>query len=42
MSQVMFNDIPGSSIHFSGLEEIIRRRGGVGSLNSALRLVLFW
>ncbi|KAH8781576.1 hypothetical protein F5882DRAFT_519247 [Hyaloscypha sp. PMI_1271] len=40
----MFNDVPGSKTHMNGLEEIIRRRGGVGTLDSnpAMRMVLFW
>jgi len=41
---IMFNDVPGSSTHLKGLEEIIRRRGGLGTLNSSpsMRMVLFW
>ncbi len=42
--KIMFNDIPGSKTHLTGLEEIIRRRGGLGTLDSkpAMRMVLFW
>lgn len=40
----MFNDIQGLLTHFNGLEEIIRRRGGLQALrsNPAIRMVLFW
>jgi hypothetical protein len=40
----MFNDIQGLMTHFNGLEEIIRRRGGLQalSLNPVIRMVLFW
>ena len=40
----MFNDLQGSLTHFSGLEEIIRRRGGLSALrsNPVVRTVLFW
>ena len=42
--KTMFNDVPGSKTHIIGLEEIIRRRGGLGTLNAnpAMRMVLFW
>jgi hypothetical protein len=40
-AQTIFNDVPGSKTHMNGLEEIIRRRGGVGTLDSnpAMRMV---
>src|ERR1700761_6502669 len=39
----MFNDLPGALTHFNGLEEILRRRGGLGVLqNETMRTMLFW
>lgn len=40
----MFNDVPGSKTHLDGLEAIIQRRGGLGTLNAnpAMRMVMFW
>lgn len=42
--KIMFNDVPGSKTHLQGLEEILRRRGGLGTLDPypAMRMVLFW
>ncbi len=43
-AKTMFNDVPGSKTHIDGLEAIIQRRGGLGTLNAypAMRMVLFW
>jgi hypothetical protein len=40
----MFKDPKTAMTHFSGLEEIIRLRGGLKSLDSnpVLRVMLFW
>lgn len=42
--KVMFNDSQGVLTHFNGLEELIRRRGGLGafSSNPVVRTVIFW
>ncbi|RDL34426.1 uncharacterized protein BP5553_07554 [Venustampulla echinocandica] len=39
---VMFNDLQGSVLHLNGLEQILRLRGGLSTLNPILRMVLFW
>lgn len=40
----MFNDLQGSLSHFNGLEEIVRRRGGLQAFASSpiVRTVIFW
>lgn len=40
----MTEDVDSFNMHFNGLQEIIRRRGGLGALqaNPLLRLMIFW